>query len=81
MNRTLVVLAAGMGSRYGGLKQIDPITEKGEFIVDFSIYAAIEIIILENIIIVDISTIPEILSILRIFSLLRNDIDKYASYN
>ena len=29
---TLLVLAAGMGSRYGGLKQIDPITENGEFI-------------------------------------------------
>lgn len=39
---TLVILAAGMGSRYGGLKQIDPITEKGEFIVDFSIYDAIQ---------------------------------------
>ena len=39
---TLVVLAAGMGSRYGGLKQIDPITENGEFIIDFSIYDAIK---------------------------------------
>ena len=38
---TLVVLAAGMGSRYGGLKQIDPITKKGEFIIDFSVYDAI----------------------------------------
>ncbi len=38
---TLVVLAAGMGSRYGGLKQIDPITENGEFIIDFSVYDAI----------------------------------------
>lgn len=38
---TLVILAAGMGSRYGGLKQIDPITENGEFIIDFSIYDAI----------------------------------------
>ena len=28
---TLVVLAAGMGSRYGGLKQLDPITEHGEY--------------------------------------------------
>ena len=37
---TLVVLAAGMASRYGGLKQIDPITETGEFIIDFSIYDA-----------------------------------------
>lgn len=38
---TLVVLAAGMGSRYGGLKQIDPITKNGEFIIDFSVYDAI----------------------------------------
>ena len=38
---TLVVLAAGMGSRYGGLKQMDPITEHGEFIIDFSVYDAI----------------------------------------
>lgn len=38
---TLVVLAAGMGSRYGGLKQLDPITEHGEFIIDFSVYDAI----------------------------------------
>lgn len=39
---TLVILAAGLGSRYGGLKQVDPITEHGEFIIDFSIYDAIE---------------------------------------
>ncbi len=39
---TLVVLAAGMGSRYGGLKQIDPITKHGEFIIDFSVYDAIK---------------------------------------
>ena len=38
---TLVILAAGMGSRYGGLKQIDPITDRGEFIIDFSVYDAI----------------------------------------
>ncbi len=38
---TLVILAAGMGSRYGGLKQIDPITDNGEFIIDFSVYDAI----------------------------------------
>ncbi|MBO7739916.1 MAG: nucleotidyltransferase, partial [Clostridia bacterium] len=38
---TLVVLAAGMGSRYGGLKQLDPITEHGEFIIDFSVYDAL----------------------------------------
>ena len=40
---TLVIMAAGMGSRYGGLKQIDPMTEHGEFIVDFSIYDAIKV--------------------------------------
>ena len=38
---TLVVLAAGMGSRYGGLKQIDPIGPGGEFIIDYSVYDAI----------------------------------------
>ena len=37
---TLVILAAGMGSRYGGLKQIDPIDESGHKIIDFSIYDA-----------------------------------------
>lgn len=37
---TLVILAAGMGSRYGGLKQIDPIDENGHKIIDFSIYDA-----------------------------------------
>ncbi|MBO5306148.1 MAG: nucleotidyltransferase, partial [Clostridia bacterium] len=42
MIMTLVVLAAGMGSRYGGMKQIDPITENGEFIIDFSVYDAIK---------------------------------------
>ena len=39
---TLFILAAGMGSRYGGLKQIDNFTEHGEFIIDFSIYDAIQ---------------------------------------
>ena len=38
----LAILAAGMGSRYGGLKQIDPMTENGEFIIDFSVYDAIQ---------------------------------------
>lgn len=36
----LVIMAAGMGSRYGGLKQIDPVDEYGNLIVDFSIYDA-----------------------------------------
>ena len=38
---TLVVLAAGMGSRYGGLKQIDPIGPGGEVVLDYSVYDAI----------------------------------------
>ena len=38
---TLLVLAAGMGSRYGGLKQIDPIGPGGETIIDYSIYDAL----------------------------------------
>lgn len=37
----LVVMAAGMGSRYGGLKQIDPVDEQGHIIMDFSIYDAV----------------------------------------
>ncbi len=37
---TLVILAAGMGSRFGGLKQIEPIGPNGEFIIDYSIYDA-----------------------------------------
>ena len=37
---TLVIMAAGMGSRYGGLKQIDPVDEQGHIIMDFSIYDA-----------------------------------------
>ncbi|MBS6202740.1 MAG: nucleotidyltransferase [Firmicutes bacterium] len=38
---TLVILAAGMGSRYGGLKQIDPVDDRGHKIIDFSIYDAV----------------------------------------
>lgn len=38
----LVILAAGMGSRFGGLKQIEPIDEYNNFIIDYSIYDAIE---------------------------------------
>ena len=37
----LVIMAAGMGSRYGGLKQIDPIDNQGHIIMDFSIYDAV----------------------------------------
>lgn len=36
----LVIMAAGMGSRFGGLKQIEPISDKGEIILDFSLYDA-----------------------------------------
>lgn len=38
---TLVIMAAGMGSRYGGLKQIDPVDDLGNKIIDFSIYDAV----------------------------------------
>jgi len=39
MNKpVLVIMAAGMGSRYGGLKQIDKVTDQGEIIIDFSLY-------------------------------------------
>jgi len=42
MKPTLVVMAAGIGSRYGGLKQIDPVGPNGEMIIDYSIYDAIK---------------------------------------
>lgn len=38
---TLVIMAAGMGSRFGGLKQIEPVGPNGEFIIDYSIFDAI----------------------------------------
>ena len=37
---TIVIMAAGMGSRFGGLKQIEPVGPNGEFIIDYSIYDA-----------------------------------------
>ena len=37
----LVIMAAGMGSRFGGLKQIEPVSDKGELIIDFSLYDAV----------------------------------------
>lgn len=40
---TLLVLAAGMGSRYGGLKQIDPVGPHGEAILDYSVYDAMRV--------------------------------------
>jgi dTDP-glucose pyrophosphorylase len=42
MKPALLVLAAGMGSRYGGLKQIDPVGPSGEVIMDYSMYDAIK---------------------------------------
>lgn len=42
MDLTLLVLAAGMGSRYGGLKQLDQVGPGGETIIDYSVYDAIE---------------------------------------
>ena len=41
MKPTLVIIAAGMGDRYGGLKQIDPIGPNGEILIDYSIYDAV----------------------------------------
>ena len=41
-DKTLVIMAAGMGSRFGGLKQIEPVGPNGEFIIDYSIYDAIK---------------------------------------
>lgn len=42
MNTELLIMAAGMGSRFGGLKQIEPIGPNGEMILDFSIYDAVK---------------------------------------
>ena len=39
---SLLILAAGMGSRFGGLKQIEPMGPNGEFLIDYSIYDAIQ---------------------------------------
>lgn len=38
--KTLVIMAAGMGSRFGGLKQIEPVGPSGEIIADYSVYDA-----------------------------------------
>ena len=40
IDATLVVMAAGMGSRFGGLKQLEPIGPGGEALLDFSVYDA-----------------------------------------
>lgn len=42
MDITLVVMAAGMGSRFGGLKQMEPITPDGKVLLDFSVYDAVK---------------------------------------
>lgn len=42
MKKTLVILAGGLGSRFGGLKQFEPIGSNNEFIIDYSIYDAIK---------------------------------------
>ena len=39
---TLIIMAAGIGSRYGGLKQVDPIGPNGEIIIDYSVYDALQ---------------------------------------
>ncbi|GIS56707.1 MAG: hypothetical protein CM1200mP1_06450 [Candidatus Neomarinimicrobiota bacterium] len=41
-NLSLLVMAAGMGSRYGGLKQLDQVGPNGETIIDYSVYDAIK---------------------------------------
>ena len=41
MELTLLILAAGMGSRYGGLKQMDPMGPNSETVLDYSVYDAI----------------------------------------
>jgi UTP-glucose-1-phosphate uridylyltransferase len=40
-DKSLVILAAGIGSRYGGFKQMDPVGPSGEFIIDYSVYDAV----------------------------------------
>ena len=42
IQKTLLIIAAGMGSRYGGLKQIDPVGPNGEIIIDYSMYDAVK---------------------------------------
>ncbi len=40
---SLVILAAGIGSRYGGLKQVDPVGPNGEIVIDYSIHDALQV--------------------------------------
>ena len=41
MDKAIAILAAGIGSRYGGFKQMDPIGPSGEFIIDYTVYDAL----------------------------------------
>ncbi len=41
MDKAIAILAAGIGNRYGGLKQIDPVGPNGEYIIDYSVYDAV----------------------------------------
>ena len=68
----LVVMAAGMGSRYGGLKQIDPVDQEGHIIMDFSIYDAVRagfkkviFIIKHKLLIIPVTTFYPILLLLK----------------
>lgn len=42
VNPTLIIMAAGMGTRYGGLKQLDPVGPRGEILMDYSVYDAVQ---------------------------------------
>lgn len=42
VGKTLVIMAAGLGSRYGGLKQIDPVDKQGHLLIDYAIYDAVK---------------------------------------
>ena len=42
-DKTLLIMAAGMGNRFGGLKQLESVGPNGEFIIDYSIYDAIRL--------------------------------------
>jgi CTP:molybdopterin cytidylyltransferase MocA len=41
MHATVLILAAGMGSRYGGLKQVDPVGPDGETLMDYAVFDAV----------------------------------------
>ena len=60
----LLIMAAGLGSRYGGLKQIDPVGPHGEILLEFALMDAIAIGIERVVIIVSETTKPEFESII-----------------